>query len=217
VLVITAAGLVELAALLRRTDHGDGVNQMLVVAIALPLLIVVAALPGKRPGLSVSIHRVRPMFDFVASLPSDVLIAGWPKGDMTSVRLYAGRRTLVDYENHLAFHRRAIELLRPRATLSIQAALSHSDEPLRRLRDEHGVTHFLHRRRGRDWQPRYFKPFQAVIRDTLAARGDRPPAVERLAETAAVYRDRRNIVLDLALAFPPTHEVPGTEDLGKLH
>jgi len=145
--------------------------------------------------------RHKALFEFIASLPPDSLMAGWPKGDLESVRLVCGRRTLVDYENHGGYHRRYIELMRPRATLSIQATLSHTDDALRRLHNEYGVTHFLHNPEYAEKKPYYFEPFNQVIRETKQARGDLPYAAERLAEVAAVYRGEHGVVIDLRKAF----------------
>lgn len=201
VYVIAATGVVELAALVRRSSTSNSRVRKLALAVTLPLLLILAFIPFKTQGLGISVHRARPLLDFLKTLPADSLIAGWPRGSLESVRLISERKTLVDYENHHIFHTNFTDYLRPRASLSIQATLSHSDAPLRRLYTDFGVTHFVDFPPAAEQLPWYFKPFDEDIETTLRIRGARPRALTGLADIAAVYSDAENVVLDLSLAF----------------
>lgn len=199
--IVGSTSLVEVLKAISGGRVAETTRGALVVVPVMFVLFVLAAAPAKRPGLNVSSHNRAALFEFMNSLPVDAVIAGWPVGWLQSVRYCSGRQVLVDYENHLAFHRRFIEMMRPRARLSIEATLSTEDAALRRLHEEYGVTHFVHSPRIAEQRPYYFEPFNDLIAELREARADRPYAAERLAQRATVFRERRLVVIDLEMAF----------------
>jgi hypothetical protein len=195
VLPAALAALVRQQRLLRAHRH---VSTLLVVAI-IALFILVAG--GRGPG-SVGLTKAipqpqRPLYAFLATLPDDALIAGWPNDIIDNVPYLSARRVLGGYETHQAFHTGETLEMRRRMEALIEAYFATEPAPLLRLQRELGVTHLLVNRDhyGRK-TPTYFKPF-----DTAIARAAQPttmaPETLRQVPTAAVFEVGPFIVLDL--------------------
>jgi hypothetical protein len=145
-------------------------------------------------GLNTSTQRT-PLIAFLAALPPDALIAGWPPA-MDSVPLLTRRRVLVTQENSNAFHTGYTLTMRARTEALIAAYLAADATPLRTLRDQFGVTHLVVDARDLAKPPAYFHPFDAQIAQLTH---DRPPATyvwSRLADDA-VFRAGDIRVFDL--------------------
>jgi len=146
-------------------------------------------------GLNTSTTRT-PLLEFLAALPPDTLLAGWPPA-MDSVPLLTRRRALVTQENSNAFHVDYTLMMRARTEALIAAYLATDAAPLRALRDRYGVTHLIFD--ARDFAarpPSYFHPFDAQI---VALTRDRSPDAFLLPHLSdqAVFRYGDVRVLDL--------------------
>jgi hypothetical protein len=69
--------------------------------------------------------------------------------------------------------------------------------PIRRLRDEFGVTHLLVERERLVRPTHYFKPFGPMIEGAFALGNQAGFEVDRLRPTATVYEEDAYFILDL--------------------
>jgi hypothetical protein len=153
-------------------------------------------------GLTVDLRRSQPLF--IARLPLDAVVAGWPKGLMNAVP-YAGRRpALLTHECHQAFHKGYIEEMRRRMGALIEAYFATSLEPILRLREEFGVTHLLLERShfGRR-PPGYFRPFGTLINAKREEAQGKKYELPKLIHSAGVFSVGDYVLLDLS-KIPPT-------------
>jgi hypothetical protein len=171
-------------------------------AIALTLLVLLT-LGGRGPGHA-GLLALEAGYDgeldaltaALRALPPEALIAGWPDGAMDDVPYLTGRRALLTWETHQAFHAAYVLEMRRRMAALVEAYWAATPEPLRRLRDEHGVTHLLVDRRHFAVPPTYFAPFAAPVRAAQRALGAAEPESLRQ-RGAVVYEGARFVVLDL--------------------
>lgn len=144
----------------------------------------------------------RPLFETVASLPKTSLIAGWPYGEMKYVEYLSRRNAFLTAELHQVLHLGYVRSMRQRMDAVFEAYLSVDGEPLRRLRDQFGVTHLLvetHHFTDPKRPPEYFAPWRSRIGPRLAAIKDKAYLMaEALHQRAAVYNRNGLILLDLA-------------------
>jgi len=145
-----------------------------------------------------------PIYDAVAALPPDSLVAGWPHGLLDNLPLLARRPVLLNYESHQAFHRDFVLETRERMNSVIAAYFASDVAPLLRLRETWGVTHFVVDPRVlHDESVTYFRPFDATLAEARQRAGDGPFEVLRQAEKAAVFRSGEVALLDLSRLAPP--------------
>lgn len=153
------------------------------------------------------------LYAYLATLPKDTLIAGWPAGPTENVPFLTGRPVLVSHEVHHAFYKAYAMTLRERTTDLIAAYLAPAPSTLERLREVHGVTHLVvdagHFRP--DSRATYFAPFDQQANTAYAALAEVSlAAVLRLREQA-VYDHGDIFVLELATLnhdAPAAHGVP---------
>jgi hypothetical protein len=126
------------------------------------------------------------------------VIAGWPFTAIENVPYVARRTAFLTFETHQTFHQRYVDTMRGRMRALIDATLATSNDPLIRLRDEHGVTHMLvylpHLRGAR---LTYFKPFDEWIARARHASAGKPLSLRDLVDNHAIYRDRSYALVDL--------------------
>lgn len=124
------------------------------------------------------------LYDFLATLPQDSLIAGWPPV-MDNVPYMSGRRVLLSQELHLPFHAAYVLEARRRMMALIDAYFATDAAPLIRLRDEYHVTHLVVDRTHFAAQPpKYFEPFGAKVLDRV---GHGSPFMAHLLRTPSVH------------------------------
>jgi hypothetical protein len=167
-------------------------------------LLVLLTLGGRGPGRTGIIAleasydgELSALTETLRALPPQALIAGWPDGAMDDVPYLTGRRALLTRETHQAFHAGYVLEMRRRMAMLIEAYWATTPGPLRRLRDELGVTHLLVDRRHFAMPPTYFAPFAAPLVVAQTALGHSEPASLRQRE-AAIYDGTRFRVLDLS-------------------
>jgi len=137
---------------------------------ALPFVFValVLALLGAHgsgwTGISVRVPPAdRPLYAAVARLPPGAVIAGFPDETTDSIPYLSRRTAFVTRETHMPFHEGFAAMMGARMRALTSAYFSTSADPVRELRDRHGVTHVLVDRRHFDAPPPYFVPFAAEI------------------------------------------------------
>jgi hypothetical protein len=165
------------------------------------LLLLFAGRVSGGVGLTTNLRRQLPLFEHIAALPENAVIAGWPKGLMNAVP-YAGRRpALLTHETHQAFHKGYVEEMRRRMRAFVDAYFATSLEPLRRLKAEFGVTHLLIEKSHFRRPPGYFVPFGDYIRERVQAAQGRY-IIPQLARTAAAFRSGDFVLIDLSKIEP---------------
>ena len=88
--------------------------------------------------------------------------------------------------------------MRQRMRAIIDATLATSNEPLLRLRNEHGVTHILvYLPHLSGTRLAYFKPFDRWIAEARRASAGEPLVLQSLIDQHAVYRDDSYALIDL--------------------
>jgi hypothetical protein len=163
-------------------------------------LFVLVTLGGRgdqRRGFSVNTGNA-PLYDVIAELPVDAVIAGWPHTAIENVPYASRRAALLTFETHQAFHKQYADVMRTRMRALIDATLATSNEPLLRLRDEHGVTHmlvYLPHLRGK--RLRYFRPFDQWIGEAQRRRAGKPLFLQDLVDNHAIYGHGDYAIIDL--------------------
>jgi hypothetical protein len=144
----------------------------------------------------------QPLLDAIAALPKTSLIAGWPYGEMKNIEYVTRRNAFLTAELHQVLHLGFIEIMRQRMDAVFDAYLSVDAAPLRRLRDQFGVTHLLvetHHFTDPKRPPEYFAPWRSRIGPRLDAIKNKAYLIdESLLQKAAVYNRNGLILLDLA-------------------
>jgi len=105
----------------------------------------------------------RPLFAALARLPKEAVIAGFPDETTDSVPYLSRRTVFVARETHMPFHEGFAALMAQRMRALTDAYFGTTADPVRTLRDRHGVTHVLLDRRHHRAPPPYFVPFGAEV------------------------------------------------------
>lgn len=168
-------------------------------------LLAIGVLGGRgsdSAGLTVHVRGdLASIYEDVSALPEGVVIAGWPDDEMSNVPYVARRQAYLTGEMFMPHHAAHLDELRRRMRPFIEAYLAREVAPIRRLRDDEGVTHMLvslDRLRGQP--PGYMPPMGAWISD-LNARADRTKPyvfVDRLGTDAVVGREGKWVLYDLS-------------------
>lgn len=146
--------------------------------------------------------ETRPALDFVAALPKDALLAGWP-GEINgkvaeNVPFFARRKVLVLYEGHAPAHEKYVLTLRERMYALVDAYLAVDLAPLLVLRDAFGVDYLIVNAEDYGKSPRYFAPFDTRAEERWNANREKGFMALKLAKTkAVVFSDGPIYILDL--------------------
>ena len=144
----------------------------------------------------------RPLFDAIAALPKDAVIAGWPVGEIRKVEYVTRRNVFLTGDLHQVLHLNYLKAMRERMDALFDAYLSVDVAPLDRLRQEFGVTHLIVETR--DFTdpkraPEYFAPWRSRIQPRLKEiKGKEYLMNGTLHERAAVFNQNGLLLLDLA-------------------
>lgn len=136
----------------------------------------------RRPEAELSLER------FVAGLPPETLVAGWPDDPMSNLAWVSGRQVFMTGEMHIPHHVGYLEQLRPRLFDFFDAYLAHDPQEVLAFAEQYGVTHFMiDTRHFGPQSPRYMPPFGPKVaerhRESLRKGGF---ALARLAPQATV-------------------------------
>ena len=190
-LMVAAVGWADL---LRRL-HAPRLETAALLAVGVVFLALAGGDVPPRNGLN-NCQGPSGLVAFVATLPQNAFIAGWPS-DISDIPYYAARPVFVCYENHVPRHHDYTKVMRERMKALIAAYFARDPGPLRTLRDTWGVTHLVvNPAHFSGSPPRYFRPFNNWILEAAQADGECEAFKQRAA--AEVYADREFFVLDLA-------------------
>lgn len=144
----------------------------------------------------------QPLFDAIAALPRDVVVAGWPLGEIRKLEYVIRRNAFLTGDLHQVLYVNFAQRMRERMDALFDAYLSTDVTPLYRLRREFGVTHLLIETRDfTDPNHRldYFAPWRARILPRLAEIKGREYLIKAsLHKEAAVFNQDGLLLLDLA-------------------
>jgi len=167
-----------------------------------------------------SVDGYRELFRFIQRLPRNVVIAGWPRGMLSTIPFFTGRTVLIYEEGHQIFHRKFLLEMRRRmdATMAVFAAVNSS--PLEQLRRDFKVTHLVITRKQLQRAPRYFAPFGYEMAKLRESRRGQTLALERIVQNCFVFKANDLLLLDLSCLDRPwashlTAEAPATPNVGE--
>ncbi len=175
-------------------------------AVFLAIICVYLMAFGGRGNVDFSVSIVekssQPLFDAIAALPKDAVIAGWPSGEIRSVEYITRRNIFLTSAVHQVLHLNFVRTMRQRMDALFDAYLSTDAAPVYRLRQEFGVTHLLVDTRDfaeSTHAPEYFAPWRERIAPRLAEiKGKEYLMNGALQKKSAVYNQDSLILLDLA-------------------
>jgi hypothetical protein len=200
--VLLPAGTRALIEEVARAIGGSWLQARVRGSLGAAAVLILAALVAGRStgveGLTVRVDPDEPVYAAIAGLPSDALIAGWPRGVIDNVPYLLRRRVLVSFETHQPQYAGYVLSMRGRARAVFAAYFATTPEPILELRDRHGVTHLLIDYRTLERPPLYFAPFDDDVERAVAAARGKGFEVLRQAATAAVHRGSRYLLLDLS-------------------
>ena len=161
---------------------------------------------GGRGNVAFSDTALRPtdkrLYDAIAALPKESLIAGWPVGQLRKVEYLARRNVFLTGDLHQVLHEKFVQEMRRRMDAVFDAYLSMEPKPVLRLRDEFGVTHLIVDARNftdGDHAPQYFSPWRSRIQPRLRDIKGREYLLDpSLHEKAAVFQQDGLFLLNLA-------------------
>jgi len=144
----------------------------------------------------------RPLFDAIATLPRDAVIAGWPLGQLRKLEYVTRRNAFLTGDLHQVLHLTFMKTMRERMDALFEAYFSTDAGPLYRLRGEFRVTHLLvetHDFTDPTRPPEYYAPWRARIQPRLAEiKGKEYLMNASLHQKAAIFNQNGFILLDLA-------------------
>ena len=152
-------------------------------------------------GYQIETFRAQWIYPFIATLPADSIVAGWPGPTeaIDNVPYVSARTAFLTFENHETYHRGYADLMRKRMRVLIDAYYATEVGPLIRLRDEFGVTHLIvNPNHMKDEPAVYMRPFGAWAGEAFARGRKKGFEVLRQLEPAGVYDDGNHWVLDLS-------------------
>jgi hypothetical protein len=196
--IVLPAAIASLAQRLRPLRASPLARAAVVIGAMVLLLLFLGGRGSGHAGIGVTIAEAdRPLYGFLARLPPDAMIAGWPGEAIENVPYLSGRRILLSFEVHQAFHKAYADEMRRRMDALIDAYFATDVTPLLRLHRELGVTHLLVNRDHYDRErPSYFMPFRGKIAAVVRASRGQPETLRQSA-AAAVFEDGPLVVLDL--------------------
>lgn len=157
----------------RRPWLSGGLSALVIVG-ALAFGLSSGGRVDRNAGQRIDLAAEAPLYRFLASLPRDARVAGWPRGPIENVPFAARRPALLSYETHQAFHVSYLLEMRARMRALIDAYFARASDPLLALRDHFGVDYLIvdARHFGRAAPPRYFAPFDSWIEAAWRGSGE---------------------------------------------
>ncbi|HWP22767.1 MAG TPA: hypothetical protein VNM15_01105 [Candidatus Binatia bacterium] len=147
-------------------------------------------------------RSTRSLYDAIAALPKDAVIAGWPVGPIRKMEYVTRRNAFLTGDLHQVLHLEFMKAMRERMDAVFDAYLSADATPLYRLREKYGVTHLIVETRDftdPEHAPEYFAPWRSRIPARLAEIKGKEFLLNRtLHEKAAIFNRDGLILIDLA-------------------
>ncbi|MCC6579640.1 MAG: hypothetical protein IT440_04305 [Phycisphaeraceae bacterium] len=197
-MVLVPAGILAVSRLAARHLHRPVFGYVCASCLTLLTLAGVGAAGDTQGGYRIGIDQHHALYPFLASLPDTSVIAGWPTGAINNVPYFTGRRILLSYETHQAFHVRYTLDMRQRMEALLAALTSTDPQAARDMAQRFGVTHVIVEREYLIRRPAYFKPFDGMMNAVLPLKPDQPKPALLTRPGSVVYRQHDLFVVDLA-------------------
>lgn len=203
VVILIPAGAGALGWLLAKWCKQVWLKSAMVLIVCVVAVVGLGSRGDSRAGLTIRSdqdpHPFEKIYEFLSSLPSDVLIAGWPAGQLVNNVPYVCQRSaLVTYETHQAFHKQYVLEMRRRTSALIEAYFATDPAALIYLHEEFGVTHLVIDVRHLKNPEGYFAPFHLHIKQVLQGIENRRFEMEKQKDHALVLMQWPFAVLDLS-------------------
>jgi hypothetical protein len=168
------------------------------------LLLIALFMGGSGKGASANHSTIstdqQPIFQYIAALPKDVMVAGWPRGMIKTVPFLTKRKNFISYETHQVFHEAFLLKMRERMYALIDGYLATTPGPLIKLRDQYGVTHLVVNMEDYgERRARYFEPFNRYIQEKYDQNEGAEYEVVRQLMSGTVISSGPYKILDLSL------------------
>lgn len=143
----------------------------------------------------------RPLFDAIAALPKQALIAGWPVGPVRTMEYVTRRNVFLSGDLHQVLHLGFTERMRERMDAVFAAYFSVDGAPVRKLKEQFGVTHLIVETRDfsdSNHPPEYFSPWRSQINPRLRSiKGQEYLLSKSVREKASIFEHDGMLLLDL--------------------
>jgi hypothetical protein len=173
------------------------------IASTVVLLAVLGGRGNGKEGYTVRVDPKSALYESIAGLPVNAVVAGWPQGPIELVPHVSRRSALFTYETHQAFHKGYMLEMRGRANAFFDAYLATDVKPLIELREKFGVTHLLvdfnHLNSNKF---SYFRPFGTRIQQASKRLGSPEHSILHHLDQAVVFRHGKTAVFDLSRVNP---------------
>ena len=162
------------------------------LTVTLVALFVIVFAGQRGVGYTVRVASHRPLYSFIATLPPDSVIAGWPLGIMDNVPYLGRRNAFLTYETHQVLHMEYMQEMRKRMTALIDAYLGQDIQPLLDLNKRFGVDYLLvdkrHFAKGSSLNPPwYVAPFREQILSLVAQTQGNAFVISNRVDPAAIF------------------------------
>lgn len=137
------------------------------------------------------------LFHFIERLPSNAVLATWPRGIASALPLFTGRCLVINEEGHQIFHRDVLEEMRRRARALIAVYSARDVAPIKDLRERYQVSHLVINRRHLEEVPQYFEPFGSEIRLAREVVKGSELYLASLIAKRTVFRDGDYLVVEI--------------------
>jgi len=146
--------------------------------------------------------ETRKVLDFVQKLPKNALIAGWPTHtvgrNVTELIPYITKhRVLILGKAHYPSHQGYLIEMRQRMYLLIDAYSTSNVEPIKKLRDNYGVSYFLVNKSYVTYPPKYFAPFQDYIENRWQTRMKEGFLLSKSVVQGKIFESEGYFILDI--------------------
>ncbi|NTV29791.1 MAG: hypothetical protein HGA80_06910 [Candidatus Omnitrophica bacterium] len=166
----------------------------------LPFFICVWAWPAFLPQTN-DYSGDRPLFEFIARLPADALIAGMPS-DMDGVPLFSKRKAFLTEELSLPFYRAYYREVQRRALVLFSIYYATDKSELKRMCARENICYIV--AKPRDFEQAFLKdgaffvePYNAVVRHLVARVGTGDFVLKDPPEASVVFRTDKAVVIDV--------------------
>jgi hypothetical protein len=175
-LLVVPAGFSFLA------DHARRALRFVPLGWNMAVLALVGTYGATWSGLTVLVPPAeRPLYEAIAALPNESVIAGWPGFAIDNVPYLSRRTAFMTRETHMPFHIGYTMLMRERMRALVAAYYASDLRPLSTLHRRYGVTHLIVDPRDFASPAPTFAPFDAETRAAFERGKERGFAVLRIA------------------------------------
>ena len=172
-----------------RVEQNSVLHSLLILFLSFPVLLPLASHSRYVNGLKIHIEEPeRELVEYLAKLPANTHIAGFPNGVIEAVPYLSKRKVFMSNETYQVFHTEYVSLLRERMYALVKAYYSGRRADVIALRDTYGVTHLVRKRSDFMDKPRQlFQPYRNEVNRQIKLRKQHGDELQQLAERASYF------------------------------